>query len=250
MITKPKETLKNYIRNILSPAHYEMIREMYRALYGKIYANDLKRLAIFHGTDKDRNHSYIQHYKTHFNSIRKRKLNILEIGVGGYKKLTGGASLRMWSDYFPNSMIYGIDIYPKKISAGKKIKIFQGSQIDKRFLEEVYRQTGPLDIIIDDGSHNNEHVITSFKILFPLLSKNGIYVIEDVQTSYYKNYGGDSENLNNPKTQMNYLKGLLDGLNYMEFENPAYKPSYFDLHIISVHFYHNLVFFYKGLNDV
>jgi len=103
--------------------------------------------------------------------------------------------------------------------------------------------------MIDDGSHLNEHVITSFRTLFPLLAEDGIYVIEDTQTSYWPKFGGDSYNLNNANTIMNFLKTLTDGLNYEEIARKDYPPSYFDQNIVSLHFYHNLVFIYKGRNE-
>ena len=48
---------------------------------------------------------------------------------------------------------------------------------------------------------------------------------------------------------MPFFKSLVDGLNHKEFIIPGYKPTYYDQHIISIHFYHNLIFIYKGLND-
>ena len=45
---------------------------------------------------------------------------------------------------------------------------------------------------------------------------------------------------------MNFLKTLTDGLNYEELLRTHHKPSYLDQNIVSVHFYHNLVFIYKG----
>jgi len=186
----------------------------------------------------------------HFHPLRKKKLNILEIGVGGYANPDeGGESLRMWGYYFPNSIIYSIDIYEKKLPKEKRINIFKGSQTDENFLKDVFNKMGSLDIVIDDGSHRNEDVITTFKILFPLLSENGIYVIENTQTSYWPEEGGDSENLANPKTVMNYFKSLTDCLNYAEFIKPGYTPSYFDKNIVAIHFYHNLIFIYKGINN-
>jgi demethylmacrocin O-methyltransferase len=110
-------------------------------------------------------------------------------------------------------------------------------------------QMGGLDIVIDDGSHINEHVIASFRTLFPLLAEGGIYAIEDTQTSYWPECGGDSYNLNNPNTTMNFLKTLTDGLNYEELQRKDYTPSYFDQNIVSLHFYHNLVILYKGRNE-
>jgi demethylmacrocin O-methyltransferase len=82
-----------------------------------------------------------------------------------------------------------------------------------------------------------------------LLAPNGIYAIEDIQTSYWPDMGGTSDDLNSPNTSMSFLKSLTDGLNYAEYLRPGYAPSYYDRHIVSMHFYHNLVFLYKGQND-
>lgn len=221
----------------------------------RLFSNNLNKLAVLYGTDKWGAHYYTQHYHNHFYQLRKKKLNILEIGVGGYADLAeGGQSLRMWKRYFPKSNIYSIDIYDKSALQEKRIKIFQGSQVDESFLTEICNRIGLLDIIIDDGSHINSHVITTFKILFPILRKNGIYAIEDTQTSYWskkgnEEFGGDSADLTNPSTSLNFLKSLTDCLNYEEFLVPGYKPSYFDKHIVSIHFYHNLVIMHKGSNS-
>ena len=75
---------------------------------------------------------------------------------------------------------------------------------------------GGVDIVIDDGSHVNEHVIKSFRTLFPFLTEGGIYAIEDTQTSYWPKFGGDSYDLNKENTTMSFLKSLTDGLNYEE----------------------------------
>jgi hypothetical protein len=155
----------------------------------------------------------------------------------------------MWRTYFPNAHIYGIDIQDKRPHDERRIKTLKGSQIDDGFLEKVVSEVGQFDIIIDDGSHLNEHVLHTFKSLFPLMSDNGIYVIEDVQTSYWDSAGGSSSNLNRLDTTMGFFKQLTDGLNYAEYEHTDYKPTYFDEHIIAMHFYHNIIFIQKGLNN-
>ena len=106
-----------------------------------------------------------------------------------------------------------------------------------------------MNIIIDDGSHINEHVIETFRILFPRLKDCGIYIIEDTQTSYWVDFGGDSKNLDNPKTMMNFFKSLADSLNNEEFLIPNYEKNYYDKKITSMHFYHNMIFIYKGDNN-
>jgi len=174
----------------------------------------------------------------------------LEIGIGGYEDPEmGGGSLRVWRTYFYRSCIYGIDIYDKSVHEEKRIKTFKGSQVDEKFLSKVVKNIGGIDIIIDDGSHVNDHVIFSFKYLFPILDDNGLYIIEDTQTSYWNHAGGTSENFNSKSTIMGFFKSLVDGLNYEELEIENYEANYYERNIVSIHFYHNLIFIQKGLNN-
>ncbi|HEX3172482.1 MAG TPA: hypothetical protein VHQ88_17990 [Burkholderiales bacterium] len=213
-------------------------------------ADDLERLAVLHGSDKRDRPSYTAHYQRHFAPLRNKKLNILEIGVGGYDdNRAGGNSLRMWKDYFPHSAIHGLDIYDKSALTEARITLHKGSQFDRACLEKIYAEMGTPDIVIDDGSHHSEHVIFTFKILFPLLAEHGLYVIEDTQTSYWPFAGGDGADLRNPATLMNYFKDLADGLNYQEVPRLNYQPTLFDRTIVAVHFYHNLIVVQKGHNE-
>ena len=66
----------------------------------------------------------------------------------------------------------------------------QCDQTDKHSLARLSEEFGGFDIIIHDGSHINEHVIETFKWIFPLLRPNGIYAIEDTQTAYWPTWGG------------------------------------------------------------
>jgi len=155
----------------------------------------------------------------------------------------------MWRTYFPRGKIFGIDIEDKSTHDEGRIRTFRGDQNDEAFLLNVIAEIGKPDIIIDDGSHLNLHVINSFKILFPHLAENGIYAVEDTQTSYWPGFGGSSDDLRTARTSMCMLKDLVDGINYKELILPDYIPSYFDQHITSVSFYHSLVFISKGLNN-
>lgn len=233
-----------------SPRAYRAARSVGRALLSRLYARNLTMLAILHGTDKwGSHHWYTPHYEAHFRALRRKRLKILEIGVGGYADPNaGGESLRMWKHYFPRSEIYALDLHDKSPLEEQRIRIFQGSQADPELLRHVVQEMGRLDIVIDDGSHVNEHLITSFRTLFPLLEAGGIYAVEDTQTAYWPAYGGDSYDLNNPKSMMSFLKSLADGLNYQEIARRGYEPGYFDRNVTAVHFYHNLVFVHKGDN--
>lgn len=236
----------------LSERHLRRLRGLkYRWTCG----SDLTKLARSWGSDKEGYHHYTRHYQFHFRLLRATRLNLLEIGIGGYARPhEGGESLRMWKSYFPKGRIYGIDIHDKSPHEEDRIRTFQGSQADRQFLERTVNDIGPLDIIIDDGSHYNEHVIQTFRILFPLLSPEGIYVIEDLQTSYWGGeivgeYWGGSRDLQATHTSMGFLKALVDGLNYEEYDLDTYAPTYFDKHIVGMHFYHNIAFIYKGQNE-
>jgi hypothetical protein len=246
-------SLRNIAKAALKPRvsreQWARLRRRYVAIQSRFVSSDLTALATLHGTDKWGSHWYAQHYQRHFQPLRRKPINLLEIGVGGYDDpQAGGESLRMWKQFFPRAQIYGIDIHDKSPHEEDRITIFQGSQCDGDFLRQVVQRIGRVDIIIDDGSHINEHVIASFEALFPLLADDGIYAIEDIQTSYWPGDYGGSEDLCFPSTSMNRLKRLIDGLNYEEFVDPQYRPSYFDRHVVSTHFYHNLAFIYKGLN--
>lgn len=230
----------------------EHSRRKARHLYARLrWGRDLPALAAYFGTDKWGGHWYARHYQTHFAPLRRRRLRILEIGVGGFDDpRRGGESLRMWKAYFPNASICGLDVADKSAHQESRIKTVVGSQDDEAFLQRLSREQGPFDIVIDDGSHFNAHVIRSFQILFPLLSDGGLYVVEDTQTAYWQDFGGAPPGDATAPTSMNLLKGLADLLNHREFpRQPGWQPGYVERHVVAIHFYHNLVFVRKGLND-
>ena len=201
------------------------------------------------GTDKQGAHSYADAYECHFRHLRHRAITLLEIGVGGYRDLTsGGESLRTWKEFFPKAQIIGIDIHPKEGLSEDRITVLQGDQSDREFLDDVALRYGPFDVVIDDGSHICAHVITSFRALFPHLAQDGIYAIEDLQTSYWARGYGGSSGPDRTGTSMTFLQELVDGLNYAEFDIPNYVPTYTDSRVRSLTFYHNMAFVQKGAN--
>lgn len=223
-------------------------------------AERFQQLCNRHPTDKWTVHQFGQPYLNHFSQYREDSVRLIEIGIGGFDGESyadpkrGGQSLRLWKDYFARGQIIGIDIEDKKQHAEDRITVLQGSQTDDDFLKSVVRDYGTPNIIIDDGSHVCSHVISTFNVLFPLLDANGLYVIEDTQTSFWPTdekhqYGGNSTDLNDPQTIMGFVKKLIDGLNHAELVIPGYQPSAFDLSIVGVYCYHNIVFIQKGDNS-
>jgi len=245
-------------RNFLDPERRKRIRkfqtlhfrQLQHLVFRTLFGSNLEALALLYGTDKWGSHWYSQRYEQHFSYLRGKRLTVLEIGIGGYEDPeAGGASLRMWRTYFPHSRIFGIDIWDKHVHDERRIRTFRGSQVDEKFLSEVVQEIGDIHLIIDDGSHRNEHVLRTFAFLFPKLSKDGIYVIEDTQTSYWPGMGGSSLDLDQPDTTIGFLKKMVDGLNYAELDKPQHNSTYYDKHITALHFYHNIVFIQKGLNN-
>ena len=181
---------------------------------------------------------FIDIYNYYFNTIKDKNLNIFEIGV------ETGESLRMFSDYFNKSNIVGLDIENKDYNI-ERVEIFCGDQSDKKTLNRIIEKYKTFDVIIDDGSHKNKDVINSFNHLFPYLKFGGLYVIEDLQTSYIPNWGGDGVNLNNKKTTMNFIRSLADRMHYQDIDNPFYQKHDFDGLIEFVHIYRNIAFIKK-----
>jgi hypothetical protein len=234
LIPKIKPIVPKKLMKPISAAMYRLRCWRYRA--------DLNRLALLYGTDKNGSHFYTQHYQRYFSAWRLRRLRILEIGVGGYEDASEGAwSLRMWKKFFPNAHIVGIDLFDKSHFSEERITVLQCDQTDATRLAAISAEYGPFDIIIDDGSHLNEHVIRSFHILFPLLQNPGFYAIEDLQTAYWPSWGGVKG-----RSSMDYLTSLTDGINYAE--HPDRLPEEFDKTIVEAAFFHNLCILRKGDN--
>lgn len=201
------------------------------------------------GTDKAGVHRYTEHYERHLRHLKDEEFTLLEIGVGGYQREgRGGRSLKMWKHFFPRAEIIGLDIEDKSWLNRRRITVVQGSQTDEELVTRIVREFGGVQVVIDDGSHRPEHIRETFRFLFPLLAGDGIYCIEDIQTSYWPEWGG-AEDRHDPSTTMAMVKDLVDGLNYEEYVVEGYQPTYTDLNIVAVHCYHNLVVIEKGRNE-
>lgn len=182
---------------------------------------------------------FLKIYEDYFKNLKNKKINILEIGVHE------GKSLMIWKEYFPKANIIGIDLKSYNFNINR-IFTFQGDQTDINFLLGVSRKFKKFDIIIDDGSHVCSHIIKTFATLFDFLREDGLYICEDLQTSYWPRYGGSRINLNKKNTSLSFFKTLVDSGNYESYDRPFYKKSKFDGKIKFVHFFQNLVIIKKG----
>ncbi|MDR0527237.1 MAG: class I SAM-dependent methyltransferase [Spirochaetaceae bacterium] len=136
-----------------------------------------------------------------------KPVTLLEIGV------QNGGSLEIWKKYLPeNSQIHGIDIDEKclKLQFDSNIYFHLGSAADSDFMNQTFKDI-QFDIILDDGSHICKDVIKTFIDMFPKLKWGGMYVVEDMHTSYWKEYGGD---LKKRGSSIEYFKNFIDVLNF------------------------------------
>ena len=167
--------------------------------------NELDNIFIKYGTDKSSLfHNYSEAYSIIFEKYRYEKLKVLEIGV------LDGNSVKSWEEYFTNSLIIGLDIEPQcKQYESDRISIEIGSQTDVEFLKSISKKYNGFDIVIDDGGHTWHQQKKTFKVLFEELNPGGIYVIEDLSTSYLTGSVWDTDE----GTTVEFLKRILDDLN-------------------------------------
>lgn len=183
---------------------------------------------------------YFDIYHRHFSRFRNRPSTVVEIGV------FHGGSLQMWREYFgPEARIVGVDINPRLASLDTPgVEIVIGDQGNPQFLQQLAQRIGPIDVLIDDGGHTMSQQLTTLQALYPALTADGVMLVEDTHTSYWREYGGG---LRNPNTFMEFCKRLVDELNAWHSRDPnSLAPSPFTRMTRSLHFYDSVVVLERG----
>ncbi|MEG4027118.1 MULTISPECIES: tetratricopeptide repeat protein [unclassified Microcoleus] len=161
------------------------------------------------GKVSDKWSSYLLVYDQILKTYRNMKVRLLEIGV------QNGGSLEIWSKYFADAkLIVGCDINPKCANLtyeNSRIHVLVGDANSDEVKSNVIELSKSFDIIIDDGSHHSSDIIKSFATYFPLLEEGGIYIVEDLHTSYWKQYQGG---LFYPFSSIGFFKNIVDIINY------------------------------------
>jgi hypothetical protein len=182
---------------------------------------------------------YFDIYERHFARFRGAAPVVLEIGV------SHGGSLQMWRHYLGRrAVIVGIDIDPRTASlTGPGIDVRIGDQSDSTFLATLVEQYGPFDIVIDDGSHLPAHQIASLEFLWPHVRNGGVYLVEDLATSYWPEYGGG---LRVPTSFIEYVKPIIDDLNAFNSREVGFEPTEWTRTVTGLHVYDGVVVFDRG----
>ncbi len=182
----------------------------------------LKKLYSEHkGKLTDKWSFYLEEWDRLLAPYRSEAIRLLEIGV------QNGGSLEIWSKYFPKAeKIIGCDINEscKNLQYDDtRIGVIVGDANTDTTEQNILLQSATFDLIIDDGSHNSDDIIRSFARYFPYLNEGGIYLVEDLHCSYWKDYNGG---LFNPLSAMTFFKRLADVLNFEHWRNNKSRESF------------------------
>lgn len=153
----------------------------------------LDRIFIENGTDKGSQHpagghNYSSHYEEAFCGLRFDPIVMTEIGCGG------GESMRAWLEYFqsPHFKLFGADLVygtnpwnDPAASPDPRYTFIHLDQNDETNLKCFAAMCGgSFDIVLDDGSHCNTGIITTFNTLWGCVRPGGLYCIEDLGAGY------------------------------------------------------------------
>lgn len=195
-------------------------------MFGDFLRNDHRRSHKWH--------QYFPVYERHLERFRNRHVTLIEVGLGE------GGSLQMWRRFLgPFAIIVGIDIDPvcSRYQAEDQIHIRIGSQADPEFLRSVLDEFGPPDIFIDDGSHIQQHINTTFDVFYPHVAKNGVYLVEDLHAAYWPNHGAG---LRHPESFIEKAKSYIDDM-HAQYTGGELPRSALGDRTTSIHFYDSII---------
>ena len=134
-------------------------------------------------TDKQTAHSYLPVYEELFQKKKLSAQSILEIGI------YYGGSIKLWKDYFTNAKIYAVEIFDLRhvwaeLQHDDRIVLYTSTDAyDPQFVKiKLADQRLQFDMILDDGPHTLESMKACIQLYLPLLTDDGILIIEDIQS--------------------------------------------------------------------
>ena len=177
---------------------------------------------------------YFGIYERHFAPYRHRAIRVVEFGV-----LHGG-SLQMWRSYFgPQAHIVGVDINPECARLAEPgIDIVIGDQGDPLTHRRLRERFGAFDIVIDDGGHAMHQQVATFRGMYDAVNLDGLYVVEDLHTSYLPRWGGG---LRRPGTFIEFAKLLVDQLHAWYGPIEGLRADIVTQTAYALHFYDSLL---------
>ena len=134
-------------------------------------------------TDKNTIHSYLSLYQKLLITKKETAKNELEVGI------YNGGSIKLWSDYFTNANVYGLDIMNienvwKGIKNNEKIILHTSTDAydNDFFINHFLNKNIKCDFMLDDGPHSLKSMKQFIKLYSQIMTDDGILIIEDVQS--------------------------------------------------------------------
>ena len=131
-------------------------------------------------SDSRHAHPYTIFYDNLFKNVKDEELVYCEMGI------LHGSSLRMFAEHLKNAKLIGLEYNQNYIDT------FNSSNTDQRITidfmnikdeESIYnslKKCPPIDILIEDTTHEFEDQIRAIKKATPILNEGGILIIEDI----------------------------------------------------------------------
>jgi hypothetical protein len=174
------------------------------------------KASVFTRTPGAKPHDYLRQMEPFFEPIRDREIKFLEIGVGG------GESIRTWLEYFTRARIFGIDNVHSTNewntphpTAHHRYQFVAGDQSDPVFWNSFVSEHGSnWGVILDDGGHFSNQVLTTLNSMWPHIVHGGLYLIEDLKCSY-------SSLFSPSRSPMDVLKQWVDNMHQGETDTDA-----------------------------
>lgn len=134
-------------------------------------------------TDKNTTHSYLPLYQNLLISKKETAKNVLEVGINQ------GGSIKLWSDFFTNATVYGLDIMNindvcECIKNNENIILYTSTDAynNEFFITNFLIKNIKCDFMLDDGPHTLESMKEFIKLYSQIMTNDGILIIEDVQS--------------------------------------------------------------------
>jgi len=185
-----------------------------------------------------KNVHYFPIYERYLTPYINRPLVLFEIGNAG------GGSSHMWKHYLGSyARIVSLDTNPERQGLeDEQIKIRIGSQTDMDYLADVVDEFGTPDIVIDDGSHQMDDIFKTFQFLYPRTAWNGLYIVEDLHTAYWTEFGGG---FRKEGTFIEHCKDFIDEIN-ADYTRGYLPPTQITRSTLAIHFYDSIAVFERG----
>lgn len=158
-------------------------------------------------------HNYSIFYEKYLSHLKKKEINILEIGSHE------GRGIASFYFFFPNSKIIGANINPFQMQ-------FKSNRITELFIDVSCKKIiknlsnhiqDDQDIIIDDASHNLKDMLITLSVLFKKLKSGGLYILEDMDQFHvfkelnpYKNELTPKQILNSIRNNKNFKSSFIN----------------------------------------